>query len=615
MIKDIDFAFFSQLAYLNWNNLSSNKFTLLDEYIDKNFIKFLSLEDRVWNKIKTPFYDDRKNLPKVKNDILMYHEEDKRLFGVFGTERNKENSQLMNPLYNFDGWQFIYSADKTKLYKDKYNFNNVVDDGFFAAAFMKDDDIVIAYRGTETTLKDFLADLEIGFFNRNHSQLVSTYLFLEHIKSLYPNKTINITGHSLGGCLAQYAFVCSGKKYSTITWNGLGLGKHKHNVTKNLFFGNDITNYLALYSFDIKSKLEKSLFSTDGSITDDFLKLNETQMIDIIFNKLYKPTKETIETGYHKLAETEIGDLKMSAGVTSSDRNREDQKLNSHQDEDLKKELKLSSIQIYWLLRSIKNYQLAFSKDSDKITNFYNSLDWTANLQTREGKCIDVLTGTETLKEEVNDSKSRIINETISNAGINYHGVNDFLLYMDSNGMIQTGKYNLIFTKNLVKTLYDYVKNTDSQRKSGAKYLDIFVEGTSNKTEKKNPFEKFHVTCSRPKLFCPDGPKISIIDEANIKYVTSAIKSLKPCVIDYINYREYSKEEKEKNFPEIAVYTIGHLSNVDNLAGIKGELPTQLIKIDNTKPEEKVVAKAEPKEEDKYRIKEGNATVTVYHLC
>lgn len=110
MIKDIEYAFFSQLAYLNWNNLLKEEL-LLDEYTTKTFMKFLNLTE-VWKKIKINNLE-----PKVENGVLMYHEEDKRLFGVYGTEKNKDDSKLINPLYNFDGWQFIYSADGKKIQK------------------------------------------------------------------------------------------------------------------------------------------------------------------------------------------------------------------------------------------------------------------------------------------------------------------------------------------------------------------------------------------------------------------------------------------------------------------------------------------------------------------
>ncbi|MGL4358425.1 MAG: hypothetical protein ACRCSY_07000, partial [Cetobacterium sp.] len=161
-IKDIEFSFFSQLAYLNWNKLDDKSLSINIFHINKKFMNFLADEDNIWNKIKID------NLvPKVEKGIMMYDELDKRLFGVFGIEKNKENSQLINPLYNFDGWQFIYSADNTKLFKNRYKLE-VENDGFFACAFMKDNDIVIAYRGTEpNTIEDLLADLEIGFLNHN----------------------------------------------------------------------------------------------------------------------------------------------------------------------------------------------------------------------------------------------------------------------------------------------------------------------------------------------------------------------------------------------------------------------------------------------------------------
>ncbi|MBC2856980.1 hypothetical protein H3N56_11105 [Cetobacterium sp. 2A] len=65
MIKDIEYAFFSQLSYLNWNKLDKNDFKFYKSYQDKKLIEFLNLESQVWNKIRTPFYDKEKNLEKV----------------------------------------------------------------------------------------------------------------------------------------------------------------------------------------------------------------------------------------------------------------------------------------------------------------------------------------------------------------------------------------------------------------------------------------------------------------------------------------------------------------------------------------------------------------------
>lgn len=106
MVKDVEYAFFAQLSYLNWNNLELSKIKKLDEYKDKEFIKFLNLKEDIWKKIK------RDNLePELINDILMYDEKDKRLLGVFGIEYDTKKKRELKPYYDFNGWQFIYSAD------------------------------------------------------------------------------------------------------------------------------------------------------------------------------------------------------------------------------------------------------------------------------------------------------------------------------------------------------------------------------------------------------------------------------------------------------------------------------------------------------------------------
>ena len=98
MIKDAEYAFFSQLSYLNWNNLDMNELKTYEEYNTKDFIKFLGFKDLVWNKIKINNIE-----PRVENGILMYDEVDKRLFGVFGIERDKNTLNELLPYYDFKG--------------------------------------------------------------------------------------------------------------------------------------------------------------------------------------------------------------------------------------------------------------------------------------------------------------------------------------------------------------------------------------------------------------------------------------------------------------------------------------------------------------------------------
>ncbi len=563
MIRDVEYAFFAQLSYLNWNNLNLNEFIGYKQYKNKDLIGFLKLTE-VWNEIKINNIE-----PKVENGILMYDEVDKRLFGVFGIERDTANSKLMKPYYDFKGWQFIYSADKAKLYRDKYKFEDMEDDGFYAVAFMKENDIVIAYRGTEPDkIEDLIADLYIGFLNRNHSQLVSAYLFVEYIKELYPNKNIHLTGHSLGGCLAQYAFVCTNKKYPTVTWNALGLGKHKNTITDGIFWGNDITDYIGLYSLELQDKLEEEVLDKNGNIKNEIILLTEKENIDSIFNILNPRVTEIYEKGEYIVGKKGFFSLKfVDSNYVGKDK-EERNILTKKQKEKLEEELRIKSIQIYWLLRGIKNYQLCFKATSNKIKNYYNSKDWTALLQTREGETVDVLTGDICEQEKTDDTKIKIAKQTLDKSGFNYHGVNDFLLYMNKEGMIEPGKYNEIFTKNLIKTIYEHVKPTNNSLK-----LKIFKENSEKYTDKENPFQKFHILATKKRTFLNN---MTLVEEANIKYFVPAINSISSDINEYISYIPFLLKPEEND--EIGVYIVGQLSNV-TLAGIKGGVESQLIKV------------------------------------
>ena len=282
-IKDVEFAFFSQLSYFNWNELDpkdSKGFTNLDTYKNGKFMEFLT-DDKIWPKIKTKWYDKEENSPKTIDGILMYDEEDKRLFGVYGTELGEgEYGKEVIPTYNFDGWQFIYSADKTKLYKDTHGIENVIDDGFFATAFVKGNDILVSYRGTEFGLRtivgdlfidDGLTDIKIGL-GVGDSQLTCSYLFLKHVKKLFSNKgakTIYITGHSLGGGLAQYAYLSNERNNKTVTWNALGVKRYVDEITKN------------------KSKLEREV---------ERLKAKNENVLEYIAMTLYSTAIKLIKT-------------------------------------------------------------------------------------------------------------------------------------------------------------------------------------------------------------------------------------------------------------------------------------------------------------------------------
>lgn len=49
MIKDVEYAFFAQLSYLNWNNIEYEEFRERRYYKDKMFLNFL-MDNDIWKK-------------------------------------------------------------------------------------------------------------------------------------------------------------------------------------------------------------------------------------------------------------------------------------------------------------------------------------------------------------------------------------------------------------------------------------------------------------------------------------------------------------------------------------------------------------------------------------
>lgn len=560
MIKDVEYAFFAQLSYLNWNNLELSKMKKLDEYND--LMSFLTL-DEVWNKIK------RDNLePELINDILMYDERDKRLLGVFGIEYDTEKKRELKPYYDFNGWQFIYSANKTKLFADYGYGKNVSDNGFYACAFKKENDVVIAYRGTDFsfkpedikgTIKDMIQDIELGFMKENGSQLICAYMFLEYIKKMCKKEeekeekiNIHITGHSLGGCLAQYVYVVTGKIYPTVTFNALGLGKSKDKIKEDYLFGDDIQDCIAENSAINKNLIK--LLAVCLCMKNPHLLLGASLLV-VANNYLQSCEAEEIEENFIN----ENNEVAL---------NGSDEEVIKEIQEILEDDDLIASAQVYWLLKGTQGMQRVNKAENIKaeseIINYYNHLDWTSLIAPRYGKCIDVLTGSIILNDIVPDTKEFLLNQDFN---ITYHGVNDFLLYMDENGKIRAGVFNITFTKNAMKTMFLKISKDDEARQEKWKKLYFLEVGTKDKTKQQNPFRYFHQICTKTPQF---GQKVSEVELSKIKYKIPANVSLSRVLSEYVDYRLIPDEEKEKANGEIGRFIIGQLCNVKELAGIKG---------------------------------------------
>lgn len=563
MIKDVEYAFFAQLSYLNWNNINIEDIKEDVDYKQKNFLKFLNNPQDVWEKIK------RDNLePELINDILMYDERDKRLLGVFGIEYDIEKKRELKPYYDFNGWQFIYSADKTKLFADCGYGKNVSDNGFYACAFQKENDVVIAYRGTDFSfkpedikgiIKDMIQDIELGFMKENGSQLICAYMFLEYIKKMCKKKeekekkiNIHITGHSLGGCLAQYVYVVTGKIYPTVTFNALGLGKSKDKIKEDYLFGDDIQDCIAENSAINKNLIK--LLAVCLCMKNPHLLLGASLLV-VANNYLQSCEAEEIEENFIN----ENNEVAL---------NGSDEEVIKEIQEILEDDDLIASAQVYWLLKGTQGMQRVNKAENIKaeseIINYYNHLDWTSLIAPRYGKCIDVLTGSIILNDIVPDTKEFLLNQDFN---MTYHGVNDFLLYMDETGKIRAGVFNITFTKNAMKTMFLKISKDDEARQEKWKKLYFLEAGTKDKTKQQNPFRYFHQICTKTPQF---GQKVSEVELSKIKYKIPANVSLSRVLSEYVDYRLIPDEEKEKANGEIGRFIIGQLCNVKELAGIKG---------------------------------------------
>lgn len=139
-----------------------------------------------------------------------------------------------------------------KRYKTEV-FDNNYSSGLKYAVYVnqnKPNEVILAFAGTDinmgkrNAIKDIFNDFQMGasYLPSQFKDAIPVYV---KTKQKYPNAKITITGHSLGGSLAQLVGAATGEK--TVTFNPYGtknIFKHldKFGVNKNKDYSN-ITNY------------------------------------------------------------------------------------------------------------------------------------------------------------------------------------------------------------------------------------------------------------------------------------------------------------------------------------------------------------------------------------
>ncbi|MGL5099245.1 MAG: lipase family protein, partial [Fusobacteriaceae bacterium] len=135
---------------------------------------------------------------------------------------------------DLEGWKIFHIENRRALSKSIFNRNDKT--GFYSVSFQKDDKVIVAYRGSETypieeAYKDFVENnFALGIGKRPKQFNDAAYVIDYHVKELgIKIKNMAITGHSLGGGLAQFAALYCHKAHGEIpftsTWNAVGINR------------------------------------------------------------------------------------------------------------------------------------------------------------------------------------------------------------------------------------------------------------------------------------------------------------------------------------------------------------------------------------------------------
>ena len=184
------------------------------------------------------------------------------------------------PKYNYAGvalteWNKIFNQEVSG-WEVITEIANIGDDGvssdwagFQAVAYKNTStkEIIIAYRGTDSLLDAIYSDAQIAF-NLTPQQVNPAIQFYDDIYNNFKEEgyTISITGHSLGGALAQY--VAAQKQVSAVTFNAPGVSMPAGGNASG------IVNYVNMNDFIgcLNTHLGETRYYLPSGIVDDEFK-------------------------------------------------------------------------------------------------------------------------------------------------------------------------------------------------------------------------------------------------------------------------------------------------------------------------------------------------------
>ena len=139
----------------------------------------------------------------------------------------------------------IYSYHKPGNYPPAgyrvIDFNENKNTGFYADVLSNGNDIIIAYRGTESG-QDIRNDVAMAK-SKIPAQTTDALKIYDKVKREHPNADITVTGHSLGGSLAEIVSGIRGNL--AVTFNAYGIRDMFRN--KNALKEDNVVNYVNEY--------------------------------------------------------------------------------------------------------------------------------------------------------------------------------------------------------------------------------------------------------------------------------------------------------------------------------------------------------------------------------